>query len=827
MRKNRNIKLKTIYILQPNSLLAISLMRLFLLLLLVIPALTVAQNVSVSGIVVDATNQPISFSNVVLIRQADSTIVKGTSTDDLGYFQLTNVLKGKYTISISFIGYTTQRIPVDLEADADLGNITLTEDAEILSEINITATRPTIKRAPDRLTFNVENTALIEGSILQVLKSTPGVLVSDGNIMVKSSTPTVYINDRKVQLSQAELTELLESSSANSIKSVEVITNPSARYDADSGVVLNIVMGKNLITGYRGSVFNNYTQGVFPRYNVGTSHFFKNEKFNLNLNYSYNGNKINRDNDDTVNFLDNSNQVKETWRSLANRNTWSEAHNLYLNFDYYLSEKTTLSVTSSGVYMPYIKHRINNQTAIVDSNDAFLGRFTADNLSRDDKHNIGTDVDLVHRFEKGSKLSFNAHFTTYDYTRNQNVASEFFDNTNNLDRISEFRTNTNQGTQIFTSQLDFSLPLSETASFETGAKFSSVQTDSDLSQFDIDTNSGDEQFDPQNSNVFEYNEKVFAAYANYSKSWEKWNLNFGMRVEQTNIEGISDFGAVRNTQDYLEWFPNASVQYNVSDNFSLYSNFKRSLQRPDFTNLNPFTLFFNENYVVTGNPNLLPSFKNHFVIGTTLFKLFTVEAYYIKYDGNIVELPRQDNATNIISYVPVNLDKTVDFGFDFITYFNATDRWNIYFVTSFFNMQQSTNFGDGFVDLNQWSNYSELSNEFTFLKDNSLSASFSLLLLTRNLQNLMLLDERLFSTLSISKTLFNRKALLSLSIEDLFNYQDQYANARYLNQFSSFFSDLDNRTITIGFRYTFGNTKLETNERSLSRDERQRLKVED
>ncbi len=827
MRKNRKHKLKTIYILQPNSLLAISLMRLFVLLLLVIPALTVGQNFSVSGIVVDANNQPISFSNVVVMRHTDSTIVKGTSTDDLGYFQITNVLKGKYTVSISFIGYTTQSIPVDLEADADLGTITLTEDAEMLSEINITSTRPTIKRAPDRLTFNVENTALVEGNILQVLKSTPGVLVSDGNIMVKSSTPTVYINDRKVQLSQAELTELLESSSANSIKSVEVITNPSARYDADSGVVLNIVMGKNLVTGYRGSVFNNYTQGVFPRYNLGTSHFFKNEKFNLNLNYSYNGNKINRDNDDTVNFLDNNNQVEETWRSLVNRNTWSETHNLNLNFDYYLSDKTTLSVTSSGVYMPYFKYRINNQTSIVDSNDAFLGRFTADNISRDDKHNIGTDLDLVHRFEKGSKLSFNAHFTTYDYTRNQNVESEFFDSTNNLDRTSEFRSNANQGTQIYTSQLDFSLTLSETASFETGAKFSNVQTDSDLSQFDIDTNSGDEQFDPQNSNVFDYDEKVFAAYANYSKSWEKFNLNFGMRVEQTNIEGISDFGAVRNTQDYLEWFPNASIQYDVSENFSVYSNFKRSLQRPDFTNLNPFTFFLNENYVVTGNPNLLPSFKNHFVIGTTLFNLFTVEAYYIKYDGNIVELPRQDNATNIISYVPVNLDKTVDFGFDFSTYFNATDRWNIYVVTSFFNMQESTNFGDGFVELNQWSNYSVFSNDFTFLKDNSLSVSFSLLLFTRNLQNLMLVDERFFSTFSISKTLFNKNAVLSLSIEDLFNYQDVNTNTRYLNQFNSNFTDVDNRTIMLGFRYKFGNTKLETNERSLSRDERQRLKVED
>ena len=110
---------------------------------------------------------------------------------------------------------------------------------------------------------------------------------------------------------------------SNSIKSIEVITNPSAKYDADSGTVVNIVMSKNLISGYRGSVFANYTQGVFPRHNVGTSHFFKNQKTRFNLNYSYTNNKINRDGVNVVNYLDNDNAVEEIWKSTINRNTWS------------------------------------------------------------------------------------------------------------------------------------------------------------------------------------------------------------------------------------------------------------------------------------------------------------------------------------------------------------------------------------------------------------------------------------------------------------------------------------------------------------------------
>lgn len=783
-----------------------------------------SQEFSVSGKVIDVDKQPISFANVLLLRQIDSSFVAGTSTDDKGLFEFRNISKEQYLINISFIGYKTTSLTVDLIENITLDEIVLQEDAEALSEVNITYKRPTVQKLPDRLTFNIANSPLVEGNILQVLKSTPGVLVMDGNIMVKSSSPTVYINNRKVQLTNRELSQLLENSSANSVKSIEVITNPSARYDADSGVVLNIVMAKNLVTGYRGDVFNNFTQGVFPRYNFGTGHFFKTKKININLNYSYTGNKIDRRNDDFVNFLDANNTIEEQWRSLIDRTTWSENHNINLNFDYYLTEKTTLSLTSTASLMPYFKYKINNNTSIRDNVNNFLGGFTANNLSRDDRFNIGTDLDLKHNFENDAQLTINAHYTNYDYSRNQNVFSEFFDANNTFERASEFRTLANQNTEIISSQIDYELPLSETASFETGIKFSNVQTNSDLAQFDRDLSTGDEILNTQNSDDFDYDEKVYAAYANYSKSWENWSLNLGLRVEQTNIEGISDFGNTTNTQDYFEWFPNYSIQYDASENFSIYTNYKRSLQRPSYTNLNPFRFFLNENYEVTGNPNLQPAFKNHFVVGANLFNLFTVEAYYIRYDGNIVELPRQDNTTNIISFVPVNLDETVDFGFDFLTYFNVTDRWSIYFVNSIFNMRESTNFGDGFVDINQWSNYTVLSNDFTFLKDDSLSVNFAVSLITTDLQNLMIIDERLMSSLSFSKTLFKKKAILSLTLEDLFNYQNFDARTQYLNQFNRNFTITDSRTITLGFRYKFGNTGLQTNERGMSKDERDRIK---
>ena len=354
-----------------------------------IPFFGFGQEFSVSGQINDNQNKAISFVNVLVLTQQDSTIVHGTSTDDNGRFNIESLKQGNYIVKFSFIGYKEVIKTIELHKDFVFETITLEEDVASLDEVSIIAKRPTLKKEADRLVFNIENTALTEGSMLQVLKSTPSVFVIDNKITVKNSNTTVYINNRKVHLSSEDLNQLLEGASANAIKSIEVITSPSARYDADSGVVINIVMSKNLIAGYRGNILTNYTQGVFPKYNVGTSHFFKNKKLSLNLNYNYTKSKENRDGDDVVNYLDGSNQVDQAWQSITNRNTWTKTHNLNLNFDYFIDDSNTLSFSSNALYIPYFKYKISNNTTIRDSNLDFLSRFTTDNLSNDDKYNIG------------------------------------------------------------------------------------------------------------------------------------------------------------------------------------------------------------------------------------------------------------------------------------------------------------------------------------------------------------------------------------------------------------------------------------------------------
>ncbi|BAO75522.1 TonB-dependent receptor domain-containing protein [Winogradskyella sp. PG-2] len=776
-----------------------------------------AQEFSIKGKVVDSNNNPIEFTNVILYTESNNVFYKGTSTDDKGVFEFSNLDAATFIVKITYIGFETIEQKIILRGDLDLRTIELNEIPESLNEVTVIGKKPTRIRKPDRLIFNIENTALTEGSTLGVLKSTPGIIVSEGSINIKSAPATVYINNRKVQLTSSELIQLLESAPANSIKSVEVITNPPASYDADSGSVINIIMSKNLITGYRGSVQTNYTRGVFPRYNAGTSHFFKNDKINLNLNYSYTNQKINRNENYTFNFFNNSDVIDETWKSKTNRNTWLETHNVNLNFDYFIDDKNTLSLTSTALYLPQLKYQLKNSTDIFDNNQNFSSGFTADNLSRDNKYNVGTDLIYRHDYDNKASLVFNGHYTVYDYGRNQNV----FQDEPGVVNDSEFNTLANQDTQIITGGVDYSHPINDNSSFDTGMKYSIINTESDIRRLDIID--GNEVVNSANTDVFKYDEKIFAAYVNYAKSWDKWALNIGLRAEQTNIEGKSISLNETNTQDYINWFPNASITNKISKDISLTGSYKRSITRPGYTNLNPFTFFLNENTLVVGNPNLIPTYIDNYKIATNFLEYFTISAYYTYYDGVIEELPRQDNQTNVITFTPVNLDKRVDYGFDMEFNYGA-NRFSVYAASSTFNITEEVDFGEGFIELTRWSQLFILAPNFSLLKDNSLNVNATFYWFGKNLQSLQTAEDRLVSELSISKSILNKRAVISLSVEDIFNMQDYDVSINYLNQSSRRFTNLDNRFIKLGFRYKFGNTKLNTNERATNAEERDRLK---
>lgn len=777
--------------------------------------ISLAQTLAVSGFVKDTNNEPVAFANMLVLQAQDSIAITGTSSDENGMFTIDKLKPASYILKTSFIGFKDNFKTLNVEEDINGISIILEESVEALNEVQLVVERPTLKREADRLVFKVENTALSQGNLVEVLRSTPSVLVLDNTILVKNATPAVYINDRKVHLSSSELIELLQGSSAANIKSVEVITNPSAKYDADSGVVLNIVMSKNLITGYNGSVFSNYTQGVFPKYSAGTSHYFKGDKTNLFFNYSYNNRKDDRVDVENISYPD------EEWKTVLDKNTWSEAHNLGFNFDYNLNEKNTLAISANAQLLPYFKYLTRSNTD-VESNSNPFNKIEAQSLSRDDRQNIGVDLDYDYQLSESSKLSFNSHYTNYDYQRKQNVDSRYFDTLVVIDETA-FNVKANQVTNIITSQLDYALTINDKSSFNSGVKFSNVKTESSILQNDIIA--GEEVLNEDNTNTFDYDEDVYAAFLDYSYNGEKFTFSAGLRAEQTNISGASSNNEI-NKQDYLEFFPTANFSFQVSEKVNSYVNYKRSIERPNYTYLNPFAYYLNDNTIVTGNPNLKPIFTNKYLIGTTINNKFTFEVFYRKSNNNFFELPIQDNSENVIVYTPLNIESTEEMGFDFEAYLNITDKWFLYFGSSTYNYKDKGTFSGNSIQLDRWANFSMMSNDFSFLKDNSLTASLTIYYIGKTVQGLQTVNTRWDTYFTMAKTLFNNKASISLSVSDFFNRQDYSRTVRFLDQNSRISNDLDTRYISLGFRYKFGNTKLSTNQRSTSKEELDRLKKE-
>ncbi|MDH3382419.1 MAG: TonB-dependent receptor, partial [Flavobacteriaceae bacterium] len=276
---------------------------------------SLAQQLSISGHVNDVNKQPVAFCNVTLTEILNKTSLSGTTTNEEGDFMFENLKPVDYLLNISFLGFESYQDTISLKKSVSIGNIILKEETQKLESVTVIAKRPTVKRLVDRLVFNVENSTLSNNNILDVLKNTPGVFVYDGVISIKNSTPTVYINDRKVHLSANEIQQLLEGSSASNIKSIEVITSPPAKYEAEGGSVLNIIMSKSLLPGYNGSIFGTFKQGEkYPKYSLGTSHFFKSEKIDAYVNYNLSPRKDYRHNSETINFIEN-NQKTSGWET--------------------------------------------------------------------------------------------------------------------------------------------------------------------------------------------------------------------------------------------------------------------------------------------------------------------------------------------------------------------------------------------------------------------------------------------------------------------------------------------------------------------------------
>jgi len=807
---------------QPNVF--VSKQILFLLVLSFLTSSSFSQEYKIQGKVISTDQQPIWLANVLLLSAVDSILIDGSSTDGNGLFKITNIPPGDYLLKASYLENESDFLNLAISADSDIGTLTIANYAQVLDEVIVSTQKPRVERKVDRLVFNIGNTAFSDGDIWEALKRAPGVVVINNELSVNGSRDIgIMINGRKLNLPRADVINLLSGTTASNVESIEVITNPPAKYSAEDGMLINIIMKKNLISGYNGAVFNRYTQGVFPKHTVGTDHFFKGSKSSFSANYSFSNEKWLTKYTDVTNYIEDG-SVASIWTAEEDYIRKRKRHNFNAFFDYVFDDRNSLSFSTLNQFNPSVDRFHDSETQITDPNGVPDSSFISLNNSDEQQLNTSFYLDFVHKLKKkGAELSTNLHYTYYDYERSQDLKTDFFDVDGNLTRENDFFTDALQQINLYSVQADYITPTGTSSKFETGLRYAQINSEGRIDQEGIDRSQAG--IDPTESGVFEYDEGISAGYASFDSKWGKWKFKGGLRAEYTRTMGKLNAGTAAKHNNYFKLFPSVSFQYTHSPKHDFHLYYYRRITRPRYNSLNPFQIFQSFNSVIEGNPDLLPATRHYMAGGYTFNRGYTFELFYKNRTNFHQRLVFQDNENEILRFISSNVDKDYAYGFNFSISKNFTSNWYFYFLASTAYMESIfTDLESGqLVERGLWNTYIRANSGLSFLTDKSLKADVSLLYSSPVIQGNSKQEDYSRLGITLRKTLWNAKGSISLGVADIFNESKLFNTRKYLNQNNTSFYRPESRLLVIGFRYKFGNTKIRTNKKSKKVEERNRI----
>ena len=559
---------------------------------------------TIKGKVTDAVGD-IGFADIV-IRDNSNTIITGTSSDDNGNFEI-KVAKGTYKIVVSFLGYTDWEKQIEVDKNLDLGIIKLEEDSQSLEEVVVQSKRRVIQQKVDRLVFDVEKSVVSEvGNGADILKLAPRVQVQNGAIeILGKGASRVLINGRLSPMEGEELVSFLESLNGNDIKSIEIITNPPAKYEAAGGGLINIILKKAKLNSWHNTSSLVYNQNKFSFATLRNNFSYNKNKFSLVSSLSATKGNLNNIEDLKINypnsFWDIDIEYKDRRDSYSGR----------LQMDYKISSNLNIGAQYLGnLNNPGgFSSVVSNVFDLSENLDRVI-KNTGENTVNTRNHNVNfyaeTKLDTL-----GRSISFNADYFTYKSDNDRDFITEAFDNSGNSMGITSGGLNmTDQKIENFSSKIDVNYPIDK-VQLSFGAKTSNTKINSGVQFFN--TLSGSPVLDTTNSNDFMYEENNIAGYvsSNFNIS-EKTKVQLGVRVENTNTLGVSVQTNESNRNNFTQVFPTAYISYKKNDNNTFNFSYGRRIERPRFSDLNPFKIFINDNSFSEGNPFLNPSFMDSF-----------------------------------------------------------------------------------------------------------------------------------------------------------------------------------------------------------------------
>ena len=663
-----------------------------------------AQTANIQGQLQDADAAPVIFANLALYNAADSSMAKVETTDESGIFNIQGLAAGNYFLVVTYVGAADLRkegLTLSEGQTLDLGVLSMSPASIELEGATVTASRVMVEIKPDRTVFNVDGTINSVGSdALALLRKAPAVTVDNNdNVSVLGRAGVlIYVDGKRLPLSGDDLSNYLKNLPADQIDRIDIITNPGAKYEAEGNAgIIDIRMKKDKRLGSNGSVSGNASQGRFGRYNLNASGNYRNKLMNVFGNVGQ-GQGMGF-NDMTFSSVQNSLSMNE---SNEQENSWNY-YNYRVGTDFFLNDNNTIGFLVSGNQSAGDHSSTNRvELATLAAPDVIDSILVANNT--EDNERSANTFNLNYRFDnrKGRTVNVDADYGTYSNESIRFQPNRYYDaNEETLltEVLNSFDTPTD--IDIYTFKVDYEDQLLG-GQFGAGTKLSKVVSDNTFLFYDVvnEENVQNNQF----SNIFKYDEMVYAGYVSYARSLsEKVNISAGLRAEQTDATGdlqafLDELQEDPVEFDYLQWFPSMGITYQLKPKQSIALNYSRRINRPDYNVLNPFNNRLSELSYEKGNPFLSPEIVNNVELNYSLNYRYNFKLGYSKTTDQITRLIAPDELDPRANFITwANLAEQTVVSFNFSAPVQINKKWNAYFNASASYLDNQADYGDGAV----------------------------------------------------------------------------------------------------------------------------------
>jgi hypothetical protein len=766
----------------------------------------------VSGFVLDGAKKPLDGATVILLTAKDSAVVSTQLVNADGSFAFQNLKNNTYLIKATYIDYKNYfsgSIVVSEQKPVSLPAFILTPTGKTLNEVSITAQKSYVQQKIDRTVVNVG--ALISNTganALEVLSKSPGVQVdADGNITFKGKSGVlVMIDDKPTYLSAASLATYLRSLPSSALDQIELMDNPPAKYDAAGNAgVINIKTKKNTTRGFNAVVSADFARGHYNRTNESINFNYRIDKVNLFANVAYNGQKTYRRLEIDRNYFDTNGNPTSSLQDISYFRPTSNNTNIKAGADYFVSPKTTWGVVYTGTISrdhdsSPVYSLLYNNTGGLDSTINTL------NTSKNHFNSNGINLNYTHKFDStGRALTFDLDYIHDASGSTQQFVNNTFLPDGTLTNSQTINDDLPATINIYSAKADYTHPLKGKAKLEAGIKSSYVNTDNAANYFNVIDNVN--TIDYNNTNRFLYKENLNAAYVNFNKTFHRFSVQTGLRVENTNGSGHQLGNAQKPdssfVKHYTNLFPTAYFSYNIdtAGHNILVASYGRRIGRPNYGSLNPFTFFVDKFTYFSGNPFLKPQFTDNYKLAYSFKSLFTIAVAY-NYTSDVQnETIHKSGNVFISTQGNIGQQKTWDFSVN--TNLQPAKWWSVNLYAEVYNNTYQGAFYSGYLNQSKTTFSANGSNQFTISK--TWSAEISGFFNTSGTYGQFVSIPTGMLNGAIQKKILNNKGNIKLNVRDvLHSFSPSGAITNIVGATSTYHNYLDTQVATLAFTYSFG-----------------------